>query len=90
MADALRVTVPELDEAWREHRSERRMRIRAVAKQLRDWGALSSEWTISAAADFLTAVTSGQHWAELVLEHGWSTRHFTEVTARLMKKALLR
>jgi hypothetical protein len=35
-------------------------------------------------------VTSEQHWAELVLEQGWSDRRFTEVTARVMKKALLR
>lgn len=89
MADALRITVPELDEAWRDRLANRRAGSREVAKRLKDSGELSPEWTVAAAGDWVTSVSSAQRWAELVVDLGWSRQRFTDVTARVLKKALL-
>lgn len=62
---------------------------RRLAARLTDDGALGDEWSESAAADLIYALSAPDAIERLMVDRGWSERTFAERHARTLRGALL-
>jgi AcrR family transcriptional regulator len=90
MADALRQTDPDMAAPWEDRLAARRAGGRAIAARLDQWGALSDEWTVETAGDWICALASVKLWEELIIDLRWSKERFARSLEQQLCSALLR
>ncbi|WFE89798.1 TetR/AcrR family transcriptional regulator [Roseibium porphyridii] len=85
----LRRTDSDADTAWTDRMSELRAWEHQLIQSLSDDEALSSDWSVDDAADYLWASTSIQIWDVLYNDRSWSAEKISKVLRRSIAKTLL-
>lgn len=86
----LRRTDSDADAAWTDRMADLRAWERQLVQSLSDDEALSSDWSVDDAADYLWASTSIQIWDVLHNDRSWSAEKISEMSRRSLKKVLLK
>ena len=60
-----------------------------ICRRLAQEGALAVPWDVGSAADFLWALTSTSTYRQLVIDRGWSIRHYRERLELVMVSTLV-
>lgn len=67
----------------------RRRSMLLISRRLAREGALAAPWDVGSAADFLWALTSTSTYRQLVIDRGWSIRHYRERLELVMVSTLI-
>lgn len=86
----LRTTDEDAQSAWTDRMSDLLRFYRQLISGLEKQGALSPNWTVPRATDFLWASCSVQAWDLLVHDRGWSEASAAKVMRNTIAGALLR
>ncbi len=85
----LRKTDDDANTAWTDRMADLRTWERQLVQSLADDGALSDDWQVDDAADFLWASTSIQIWDILYNDRSWNAAKISELLRRSVAKTLL-
>lgn len=85
----LRKTDDDANTAWTDRMADLRTWERQLVQSLADDGALSDDWQVDDAADFLWASTSIQIWDILYNDRSWNAAKISGILRRSVAKTLL-
>ncbi len=85
----LRKTDDDANTAWTDRMADLRTWERQLVQSLADDGALSDDWQVDDAADFLWASTSIQIWNILYNDQSWNAAKISGILRRSVAKTLL-
>ncbi|MBG6158926.1 MAG: TetR/AcrR family transcriptional regulator [Roseibium album] len=85
----LRKTDDDANTAWTDRMADLRTWERQLVQSLADDGALSNDWQVDDAADFLWASTSIQIWDILYNDRSWNAAKISGILRRSVAKTLL-
>lgn len=85
----LRKTDDDANTAWTDRMADLRTWERQLVQSLADDGALSDDWQVDDAADFLWASTSIQIWDILYNDRSWNAAKISGTLRRSVAKTLL-
>ncbi|WP_286133089.1 TetR/AcrR family transcriptional regulator [Labrenzia sp. DG1229] len=85
----LRKTDDDANTAWTDRMADLRTWERQLVKSLSDDSALSDDWQVDDAADYLWASTSIQIWDILHYDRFWSAAKISEILRNSVAKTLL-
>ncbi|WP_422382879.1 TetR/AcrR family transcriptional regulator [Roseibium album] len=85
----LRKTDEDANTAWTDRMADLRTWERQLVQSLADDGALSDDWQVDDAADFLWSSTSIQIWDILYNDRSWNAAKISGILRRSVAKTLL-
>ncbi len=90
--DLIRLKSQDLEaaNAWNDRMSDLLAFYRRLMRRFEREGALSDDWTVERAADFVWTTSSVQYWNLLVTERGWSHRQASVVIRRTIVNTVLK
>ena len=85
----LRSQDAEADHAWTDRMKDLHNLFRLLMQGLKEKKALSSDWSVDEAADYVWAAVSVQSWDLLVSDRGWSPARASDRITRTLCETLL-
>jgi AcrR family transcriptional regulator len=85
----IRATDQDAASAWDDRMSAFYEKCLLVVQLLEKNGVLSSEWSVTTAADFVWATLSIANWEHLTMERGWSQEQYVQQMQFGLRRTLL-